>query len=75
MINENDKETLKIFGAHLRTLREGKGLSLRELSYACNVDFSKIGLMEKGEINLTLLTILDLAKGLDIHPSELLNWK
>ncbi|HJU45398.1 MAG TPA: helix-turn-helix transcriptional regulator [Chitinophagaceae bacterium] len=69
-----DKETLKKFGAHLKELRETKGLSLRQLSYNCNVDFSNIGQMEKGLINPTLLTIIDLAKGLEISQIELMNF-
>lgn len=49
-----------------------KSLSLRELSYACDIDNSKISKIEKGQINITFTTILQLAKALEISPSELL---
>ena len=60
-------------GANIKRLRETKGLSLRQLSYACNIDNSKISKIEKGQINITFTTLLQLANALEIHPSELLN--
>lgn len=74
MIKEIDKIVLKKFGDHLRKLREDKALSLRELSYACNIDNSKISKIEQGKVNVTLTTIIDLASGLELHPSVLLNY-
>jgi transcriptional regulator with XRE-family HTH domain len=75
MISKKDKVLLQKFGAHLRQLRENKGLSLRELSYACNIDNSKISKIEQGKINVTILTVLDLATGLEIPGTELLNFR
>jgi transcriptional regulator with XRE-family HTH domain len=72
MIKSTDKKTLKKFGALVGKLRKEQNLSLRELSYACNIDYSKIGKIEKGQVNITLTTLLDLAKGLNVDPSELL---
>ncbi|WP_371878169.1 helix-turn-helix domain-containing protein [Chitinophaga nivalis] len=71
----DDTEILVRFGANLRRIRQEKQLSLRQLSYLCKVDYSKIGAMERGEINITLLTIKELALGLDVPPSMLLNFK
>ena len=42
MITPADKKVLKKFGENLRKLRKEKGLSLREMSYACSIDNSKI---------------------------------
>lgn len=64
----------KKFGKHLRKIRQSKGLSLLDVSYACSLDSSNIGKMEKGMINVALTTIVELAKGLDVHPTELLNY-
>lgn len=74
MIKEGDRIALKKFGDHLRKLREDKGLSLRELSYACNIDYSNILKIEQGKSNITFTTFLDLASALDLHPSLLLNY-
>lgn len=72
MIRQSDKGNLKKLGANIKRLREEKNLSLRELSYACDIDNSKISKIEKGQINITFTTILQLAKALEISPSELL---
>jgi transcriptional regulator with XRE-family HTH domain len=75
MINKKNKLLLTRFGKHIKSLREQKGLSLRELSYACNIDNSKISKIEKGQINITVLTVLELASGLEIPSAELLRFK
>lgn len=74
MIKESDKIALKKFGNNLRRLREDKGFTLRELSSACNIDYSNILKIEQGKTNVTFTTILDLAFALEIHPSVLLNY-
>jgi transcriptional regulator with XRE-family HTH domain len=61
----------KKFGKGLQKLRESKGLSLVELSYNCSLDPSKISKIEHGRFNITLRTVMELAKGLEVHPSEL----
>jgi transcriptional regulator with XRE-family HTH domain len=73
LIRESDKKYLSILGANIKRLREAKGLSLRQLSYACNIDNSKIAKIEKGQINITFTTLLQLADALEMRPSELLN--
>jgi transcriptional regulator with XRE-family HTH domain len=72
MIRQSDKANLKKLGAQIKRLREAKKLSLRELSYACDIDNSKISKIEKGQINITFTTMLQLAKALETEPSELL---
>jgi transcriptional regulator with XRE-family HTH domain len=72
MIRQSDKANLKKLGANIKRLRETKNLSLRELSYECDIDNSKISKIEKGQVNITATTILQLAKALAVHPTELL---
>lgn len=62
---------LEIFGENVRKLRQARSLSLRNLAAMCNIDHGAIARIEKGEKNITILTILELAKGLDIHPKKL----
>jgi len=75
MISEVQRITLKKFGRHLQTLRRTKNLSLRKLALNCNIEHSDIKRYENGEINMTLLTILELAKGLDIEVKELMDYQ
>lgn len=62
------------FGEHLKSVREGKGLSLRGLADLCDLDNSNISKIEHGKFDIQLSTIVELAKGLGVHPRELLNY-
>ena len=75
MITPGDQKVLKRFGENLHRLRIEKGLSLREMSYACKIDNSKIAKIEKGMVNITFTTLLELASALEIHPSSLLDYE
>ncbi|MFD0764530.1 helix-turn-helix domain-containing protein [Mucilaginibacter lutimaris] len=63
------------FGIHLRTLRTEKKLSLRQLALKADLNHVKIGLIESGATDLQLTTIFKLAKGLEIEPKLLLDFK
>ncbi|WP_207513042.1 helix-turn-helix domain-containing protein [Longitalea luteola] len=71
----DDQDILKKFGDNLKKIRKRKGLSLRALSYECSIDFSDIGKIERGQTNITLLTIMQLAKALDIPAEDLFRWE
>ena len=73
-LKEIDKIRLKQFGDNLKKLREARGLSVRELASQCDVDFSKINKLENNKGNITLTTLFELAEGLGVHPSSLLNY-
>jgi transcriptional regulator with XRE-family HTH domain len=62
------------FGEHLHAVRMAKGLSLRELAELCGLDNSNISKIEQGKFDIRLSTVIELAKGLGVHPSELLNY-
>lgn len=74
MITNNDRKALKKFGQHLNKLRMQKKLSLRKMEANCDIDNSKIAKIEKGRVNVTVATLIELAKGLEIHPKELLDY-
>lgn len=62
------------FGENLKAIRERKEMSLLDVSYNCSLDDSHVSKIELGKFNITLGTMLELAKGLGVHPSELLNY-
>ena len=74
MIKSDGKETLKKFGENIRRLRDIQNLSLRDVSINCNIDNGQISKIEQGQVNITLLTIVELAKGLNVAPSELMKF-
>ncbi|WP_205511164.1 helix-turn-helix domain-containing protein [Longitalea arenae] len=71
----DDQEILRKFGDNLKRIRKRKGFSLRALSYECSIDFSDIGKIERGQTNITLLTIMQLAKALEIPAEDLFKWE
>ena len=67
-----ESKRLKQFGRNIRAARERKGLTQRELSDLCGVDNSKICKIEQGKVNMTLLTLIEIAVALNISPAALL---
>lgn len=64
----------KKFGKNLQKIRKAQNMSLLKLSYNCSIDNSKISKIEHGRHNVTLSTIIDLAKGLEVPPAKLLDF-
>ncbi|RZF60252.1 helix-turn-helix domain-containing protein [Sphingobacterium corticibacterium] len=62
------------FGTHIRKLRDTKNYSLRKVASQCDLDDSNISKIENGKFNIQLSTIIELAKGLEVHPSKLLDY-
>ncbi len=63
------------FRENLLRLRKEKGLSQRGLSYLCDVEYAKIGRLERdADSNLNLTTLFELAKGLGVHPVDLIEY-
>ncbi|WP_298535868.1 helix-turn-helix transcriptional regulator [uncultured Algibacter sp.] len=75
-IDNIDKDFFKVlFGENLNKLRKDRRLSYRQLATRCNIDNSDLSKIEKGQRNISLSTILELAKGLNIHPKELFDFE
>ena len=72
-MNENQKY-LEDFGKNILRRRSELKLSYRQLAQKCDIDFSAISKIEKGQKSLEFETILELAKGLEIHPRELFDF-
>ncbi|MBG6188190.1 helix-turn-helix domain-containing protein [Flavobacterium sp. CAN_S2] len=70
---KNDFQVL--FGKQLEKQRTIRNLSYRQLAQRCDLDYSDISKMEKGERNIKLSSILQLSKGLNIHPKELFEFE
>ncbi len=67
----SEKEILKKrFGATIQEIRKNKRFSLRYVSANCSLDNSKIAKIEDGRFNISLSTIVELARGLEVHPSK-----
>ncbi|MFC0774068.1 helix-turn-helix domain-containing protein [Terrimonas alba] len=69
------QEFLKKFGENLKKIREGVGISQRELASLCVVDHSHISKIERGEKNITILTVFELANALGVKAKKLLDFE
>ncbi|MGE0932151.1 helix-turn-helix domain-containing protein [Peijinzhouia sedimentorum] len=65
------KKILMKFGQRVRELRKEKKFSQEELSFNANLHRTYIGMIERGEKNLTLVNIEKIAKALDISVEEI----
>ncbi|WP_293305617.1 helix-turn-helix domain-containing protein [Pedobacter sp. UBA5917] len=74
MIKKDGSIIQKDFGFNLKKIRNSKGLSLRAMATKCDIDDSNISKIENGKFDVQLSTIFELAKGLDIHPKDLLDF-
>lgn len=61
-----NKKLSQEFGKVIQNLRKEKGLSQEELGFRSNLHRTYIGMIERGEKNITLENIDRLSKGLEI---------
>lgn len=67
-----EKEALpKEFGGLVRRLRMERGYSQERFAEVCRVDRSYMGMIERGEVSVTLTVIAKLAEGLGVSLSDL----
>ena len=64
---------LLTFGETVRKIRTQKGLSQEQLAHLSDVHRTYIGMIERGEKNITLINIQKIAVGLSVKLVDLLN--
>lgn len=67
-----EEKYLLIFGVTVFGLRLMRGYSLLELEVYSEINEGDISRIENGRTNVTLLTIVKLAKGLKVEPALLM---
>lgn len=72
MVNQ---ELIVAFGKRIRSLREERGISQEELSFITGFHRTYIGMVERGERNISLGNIGVFAKAFKINISKLLDLK
>jgi transcriptional regulator with XRE-family HTH domain len=60
------------FGQRVRELRKAQGLSQEDLAERAHMHRTYLGGIERGERNVALLNIVQLARALEVAPTELL---
>ncbi|MBN8241153.1 helix-turn-helix transcriptional regulator [Marinobacter hydrocarbonoclasticus] len=60
------------FGRNLRAIRKSKGFSQERLAHDAGIDRSYLGKIERGEVNITIEKIYQLAESLQCSPKNLI---
>jgi len=63
---------LQNFAANVKRLREERDLSQEKLAELCRVHRNYIGRVERAELDVSLIHVASIAKGLKIQATELL---
>lgn len=64
-------KTHRKFGQRLKTLRKEKEMTQEDLAFKVGVDRSYMGFIERGEKNVTLKRLVEIAKAFRVSLSEL----
>lgn len=69
-------EILRKFGQHVKDLRIKSGLTQDEVVLnSAKITKGTVSDIENGKRNFAFTTLIDLAKGLNVSPKDLLNFK
>jgi transcriptional regulator with XRE-family HTH domain len=69
-------ELLKKFGEHIKELRLKSGLTQDDVVLnSSKITKATVSDIENGKRNFAFTTLIDLAKGLNVPPKDLLNFK
>lgn len=68
----NETRLVSLFAANVRRLRKEQGLSQEELAEAAGVHRTYVGMIERGEKNVTIYNIERIAIALGVRPGSLL---
>ena len=63
----------RVFGANVRRYRVAAGLSQEAVAVKMGVDRAYVSGMERGQQNVTLLTMWHLSEALRVRPADLLD--
>lgn len=73
-VNIRDEVILKKFGKRLRDLRLERKISQQDLELKAGISKNQVGNIERGEVNVTLITLLAIAFVLEVSPKDLFDF-
>ena len=71
-MNKEEQKYFQILGAKIRQMREGKGLDQKAFAFECEIGRTQLYMIENGKTNPRLLTLIKIAKGLEISVDDLM---
>jgi transcriptional regulator with XRE-family HTH domain len=73
MSDPRRQRVAKAFGARVREHRHALGWTLEQLGEHAELHFTYVGVIERGESNVTLYNVVRLAAALGVNPAELVD--
>jgi transcriptional regulator with XRE-family HTH domain len=67
-----ESEYLINIGKNITRIRKEKNLTSKELGYSCDIEKSNLIPIEKGRINVTIATLVKIAKALNVDLKDLI---
>ena len=71
-MNTREEKYFKDLGLKIKNIREQNGVDQKSFAFDCEIGRTQLYMIENGKTNPRLLTIMKIAKGLEISLSELL---
>ena len=71
-MSHNKDTVVKLIGERVRKLRIDKQLTLENLAFKADMDYTQLSRIELGKINTSLFQIYKIANALGINSSEIL---
>ena len=62
--------SLKMIGKNVRSIRNSKGLSMEAVANEANIEFRQLGRIERGEGNITVVSLLKIAFALKVNIAD-----
>ncbi|MEJ6663715.1 MAG: helix-turn-helix transcriptional regulator [Flavobacteriaceae bacterium] len=63
---------MEFIALKLKKVRLNRGISQEDLAYICGLNRNYIGIIEKGQTNISMKVFLKLCKGLNENPADIL---
>jgi len=73
--SKKDKVLLEKIGNRIKDMRMKSGLSQEKLAFACELDRTYIGSVERGERNISVINLGKIAQALNVPISDILKFE
>jgi len=70
-VNTQEEKYFARLGLKIKELREAKGMDQKAFAFECEIGRTQIYMIENGKTNPRLLTLMKIAKALDVSVDEL----
>ena len=74
IVNTKEQQYFEKLGARIKQLREEKGLDQKSFAFDCEIGRTQLYMIENGKTNPRLLTLIKIAKGLEVPLKKLIDF-